>query len=120
VCFPAKCLQRWRRDFIFLSYKEEPPNDNPNASTQYGKGLWDIAFVSLPRTPKYIAVYICSMKRACFVRDLMRETARGRIIMRQTPVWYFNTRGMYELFPHRTHAAEFKFYYLFARLLEGE
>jgi hypothetical protein len=26
-----------------------------------------------PRTPKYIAVYICSMKRACFVRDLMRE-----------------------------------------------
>jgi hypothetical protein len=33
--------------------------------------------------------------------------------MRQTPVWYFNTRGMYEGFPHRTHEARFKFYYLF-------
>ena len=33
--------------------------------------------------------------------------------MYQTPVWYFNTRGMYELFPHKTHEAIFKFYYLF-------
>jgi acyl-CoA-dependent ceramide synthase len=36
----------------------------------------------------------------------------GLYVMRQTPVWYFNTHGMYESFPHRTHAAEFKFYYL--------
>ncbi|KAG5928685.1 hypothetical protein E4U42_000163 [Claviceps africana] len=37
----------------------------------------------------------------------------GLYVMRETPVWYFNTRGMYENFPHRTHSACFKFYYLF-------
>jgi acyl-CoA-dependent ceramide synthase len=37
----------------------------------------------------------------------------GMYVMSRTPVWYFNTRGMYELFPHKTHEAVFKFYYLF-------
>jgi len=37
----------------------------------------------------------------------------GLYVMHGTPVWYFNTRGMYENFPHKTHEAEFKFYYLF-------
>lgn len=37
----------------------------------------------------------------------------GLYIMSGTPVWYFNTRGMYEGFPHKTHQADFKFYYLF-------
>ncbi|KAJ5229706.1 hypothetical protein N7489_010414 [Penicillium chrysogenum] len=120
--------------FIFLSYKEEPPNDNPNASTQYGKGLWDIAFVSF-------YVIVLSFTREFIMQEIIRPLAVSRIksrtkqarfmeqmytamyfgvlgpaglyVMRQTPVWYFNTRGMYELFPHRTHAAEFKFYYLF-------
>jgi len=37
----------------------------------------------------------------------------GVYVMSRTPVWYFETRGMYEGFPHRTHEAGFKFYYLF-------
>ena len=37
----------------------------------------------------------------------------GLYVMSRTPVWYFNTRGMYENFPHRTHEGIFKFYYLF-------
>lgn len=37
----------------------------------------------------------------------------GMYVMSRTPVWYFNTRGMYEGFPHKTHEAIFKFYYLF-------
>ncbi|CRK25219.1 hypothetical protein BN1723_013550, partial [Verticillium longisporum] len=32
----------------------------------------------------------------------------GMYVMRSTPVWYYNTAGMYENFPHRTHAAGFK------------
>lgn len=39
--------------------------------------------------------------------------AAGLYVMRRSQVWYFNTRGMYEGFPHRTHEAAFKFYYLF-------
>lgn len=37
----------------------------------------------------------------------------GMFVMSRTPVWYFNTRAMYENFPHTTHDAVFKFYYLF-------
>lgn len=37
----------------------------------------------------------------------------GLYVMKSTPVWYYNTAGMYENFPHRTHEAGFKFYYLF-------
>lgn len=37
----------------------------------------------------------------------------GMYIMSRTPVWYFNTAGMYEGFPHKSHEAIFKFYYLF-------
>lgn len=120
--------------FIFLSYKEESLNSDPNAPTQYGKGLWDIAFVSF-------YVIVLSFTREFIMQEIIRPLAVSRIksrgkqarfmeqmytaiyfgflgpaglyVMRQTPVWYFNTRGMYELFPHRTHAAEFKFYYLF-------
>lgn len=118
--------------FIFLSYKQE--SDDPTLPTQYGKGLWDIAFVSF-------YVIVLSFTREFIMQEILRPLARLRIkshgkqsrfmeqaytaiyfavlgpaglyVMRQTPVWYFNTSGMYEAFPHRTHAAEFKFYYLF-------
>ena len=36
----------------------------------------------------------------------------GLYVMSRTPVWYFNTAGMYEDFPHRSHEALFKAYYL--------
>ena len=36
----------------------------------------------------------------------------GLYVMSRTPVWYFNTEGMYEDFPHKSHDALFKAYYL--------
>ncbi|KAM3083675.1 sphingosine N-acyltransferase lag1 [Clarireedia jacksonii] len=122
--------------FIFLSYKiplEEgaPPGTPP----QYGKGPWDFALVSF-------YVIVLSFTREFIMQRYLRPLARqsglksrakqsrfmeqmytaiyfgilgpcGLWIMSQTPVWYFNTRGMYENFPHKTHEASFKFYYLF-------
>ena len=36
----------------------------------------------------------------------------GLYVMSRTPVWYFNTVGMFEGFPHRSHDGLFKAYYL--------
>lgn len=36
----------------------------------------------------------------------------GLWVMRQSPVWYFNTAGMYDGYPHRALEAPFKAYYL--------
>jgi acyl-CoA-dependent ceramide synthase len=121
--------------FIFLSYRQDPAPGIPGAAAQYGKGLWDIAFVSF-------YTIVLTFTREFIMQELLQPLARaagikscgkqlrfmeqmytaiyfgisgpvGLYVMRQTPVWYFNTRGMYELFPHRTHGAAFKFYYLF-------
>ncbi|KAM3431097.1 hypothetical protein MY4824_007298 [Beauveria thailandica] len=128
---PANPLHR----FIFLSYPL--PQTDPSASEQpvlYGKGKWDIAFVSF-----YIVVL--SFTREFVMQEILRPWARrtglsrakqarfmeqaytalyfavlgpaGLYVMSRTPVWYYNTRGMYEAFPHRAHEAVVKFYYLF-------
>jgi acyl-CoA-dependent ceramide synthase len=118
--------------FIFLSYKLSAGDDGP---AQYGKGLWDIAFVAF-------YTIVLSFTREFIMQELLRPLARfcriksrgkqlrfmeqmytaiyfgtagpaGLYVMRQSPVWYFDTRAMYEGFPHRTHEAAFKFYYLF-------
>ncbi|KAJ5683262.1 hypothetical protein N7462_006427 [Penicillium macrosclerotiorum] len=117
--------------FIFLSYKL--PTET-GARPQYGKGLWDIAFVAF-------YTVLLSFTREFIMQEILRPLARassiksngkrlrfmeqmytaiyfgiagpaGLYVMRQTPVWYFNTKAMYEAFPHRTHFAEFKCYYL--------
>ncbi|KAK2877181.1 hypothetical protein FQN49_001376 [Arthroderma sp. PD_2] len=119
--------------FIFLSYKEQQPSDP--SRPHYGKGLWDIAFV-------VFYTIVLSFAREFIMQELLRPLARfcglksrgkqlrfmeqmytaiyfgiigpaGLYVMSQTPVWYFNTRGMYEFSPHKTHEAAFKFYYLF-------
>lgn len=36
----------------------------------------------------------------------------GLYVMSRSPIWYFNTAAMYEGFPHRSHEALFKAYYL--------
>ena len=36
----------------------------------------------------------------------------GLYVMSRTPVWYFNTAGMFADFPHRSHEGVFKAYYL--------
>ncbi|KAK2043103.1 TLC domain-containing protein [Colletotrichum somersetense] len=127
--------------FIFLSYKipqqaldgAAPDADAP--PPQYGKGLWDIAFVC------FYAI-VLSFTREFIMQELLRPLAKvfgirsrgkqlrfmeqaytaiyfgilgplGMYVMSRTPVWYFNTTGMYENFPHKTHEAIVKFYYLF-------
>lgn len=118
--------------FIFLSYKM--PQLDPSEPVQYGKGLWDVAFVAF-------YTIVLSFTREFIMQEVLRPWARstglgrskqarfmeqaytaiyfaflgpaGMYVMSRTPVWYFNMRGMYEDFPHRTHEACVKFYYLF-------
>lgn len=118
--------------FIFLAY--ELPQDDPNEPVQYGKGRWDIAFVTF-------YTIVLSFTREFIMQEMLKPLARraglsrskqarfmeqvytaiyfgilgpfGLWVMSTTPVWYFNTAGMYENFPHRTHTAPVKFYYLF-------
>jgi len=119
--------------FIFLSY-ELPDQLDRNGHVQYGKGPWDMAFVAF-------YTVVLSFTREFVMQEMLRPIARraglgrgkqarfmeqgytavyfsilgplGMYVMSRTPVWYFNTRGMYEDFPHRTHDALLKFYYLF-------
>ncbi|KAL7900840.1 TLC domain-containing protein [Trichoderma sp. SZMC 28014] len=118
--------------FIFLSYPI--PQDDPLKPIQYGKGKWDLAFVAF-------YTIVLSFTREFIMQELLRPLARstglskgkqarfmeqvytaiyfgvlgpaGMYVMSHTPVWYFNTRGMYEGFPHRSHEGIVKFYYLF-------
>ncbi|EFX00313.1 ceramide synthase membrane component [Grosmannia clavigera kw1407] len=122
--------------FIFLSYRLPLAADaDPDASPQYGKGLWDIAFV-------VFYTVVLTFTREFFMQEVFRPLARfaglrsrskqarfmeqmytalyfgvlgpaGLYVMSKTPVWFYNTRGMYENFPHKTHLAIVKFYYLF-------
>lgn len=122
--------------FIFLSYKlPAAAGAAPGTPPQYGKGLWDVAFVSF-------YTVVLSFTREFIMQELLRPFARwcglksrgkqarfmeqmytaiyfgvlgpaGMYVMSRTPVWYFHTAGMYENFPHKTHEAVFKFYYLF-------
>ncbi|KAG6017567.1 hypothetical protein E4U41_004178 [Claviceps citrina] len=119
-------------NFIFLSYRL--PRESLDAPVQYGKGRWDLAFVAF-------YTVVLSFTREFIMQEVLRPWARraglkrskqarfmeqaytaiyffilgpaGMYVMSKTPVWYFNTRGMYEGFPHRTHEASIKFYYLF-------
>ncbi|TVY35463.1 Sphingosine N-acyltransferase-like protein [Lachnellula subtilissima] len=121
---------------IFLSYKLSPEADaRPGTPVQYGKGPWDFAFV-------FFYTIVLSFTRELIMQEFLRPSAlhygiksrnkqarfmeqmytamyfsllgpAGLYVMSRTPVWYFNTRGMYESFPHKTHEANFKFYYLF-------
>ncbi|KAH9906251.1 longevity assurance proteins LAG1/LAC1 [Xylariomycetidae sp. FL2044] len=122
--------------FIFLSYELPPdPDADPSTPIQYGKGKWDIALVSF-------YTVVLSFTREFIMQEILRPLARycglksrgkqarfmeqmytavyfgvlgpaGMYVMSRTPIWYFNTTAMYENFPHKTHDAYFKFYYLF-------
>ncbi|KAI9720107.1 MAG: hypothetical protein M1828_005835 [Chrysothrix sp. TS-e1954] len=120
---------------IFLSYAQAPrPTDPPNAPIQYGKGAADFAFVAfymlvlsftreflMQRLIRPIAVAAGIRSRAKQSRFMEQfYTAMyfaifgpfGLFVMSRSPVWYFNTSAMFEDFPHRTHEALFKAYYL--------
>ncbi|KAK3328654.1 putative longevity assurance factor [Cercophora scortea] len=123
--------------FIFLSYRL-PPSHVPsttNQPAQYGKGPWDFAFVSF-------YMILLSFTREFTMQELLRPLAlhfnikspakqarfmeqmytaiyfavtapAGLYVLSRTPVWFFNTRGMYETYPNKAHEGAFKFYYLF-------
>ncbi|OJJ45097.1 hypothetical protein ASPZODRAFT_70314 [Penicilliopsis zonata CBS 506.65] len=120
---PSPVLRR----FVFLSYKD-------GEDDLYGKGAWDLAFVAF-------YTLVLSVTRELVMQEILLPLARtwglrsrrkqqrfmeqaytvvyfgilgpvGVYVMRSTPVWYFNTRGMYELYPHRMHSAAVKGYYL--------
>jgi len=100
----------------------------------YGKGARDFAFVSF-----YIIVL--SFTREFVMQQFLRPIAIlagiksrqkqsrfmeqfytalyfgifgpfGLYVMSRSPVWYFDTVGMFEGFPHRSHEGIFKAYYL--------
>ncbi|KAK0736874.1 TLC domain-containing protein [Apiosordaria backusii] len=119
--------------FLFLSYRLPPSPEQQYV--QYGKGLWDIAFVAF-------YTIVLSFTREFIMQEILRPLSRwaglksrgkqarymeqmytalyfavmgpcGMWVMSRTPVWYFDMRGMYEGYPHKTHDGAFKFYYLF-------
>ncbi|KAL8383425.1 hypothetical protein RB595_006941 [Gaeumannomyces hyphopodioides] len=122
--------------FLFLSYRIDG-DGRPAEPAQYGQGPWDVAFVAfytifLSFTREFVMHELLrplARSRFCDIRARGKQTrfaeqtytavyvvfigALGMHCMSRTPVWYFNTRGMYEDYPHKTHEATFKFYYLF-------
>ncbi len=127
---------------LFLSYplpRDDPfipvsVRADPFSPTHYGKGARDFAFVGfyvvvlsftrefcMQRLIRPLAVY-CGIKSRAKQSRFMEQAYTalyfglygpfGVWIMSRTPVWYFNTTGMYEGFPHRTHEAVVKAYYL--------
>lgn len=114
------------RPFVLLSYRL------PSAA-QYDKGLWDLAFVAFHvvlltftrefcmqelLSPLARACGIAPAKRARFAEQLYTALyilvlgPWGLYVMYRSPVWYFNTRGMYAGYPHRALDGGLKAYYL--------
>ncbi|KAK8232382.1 TLC domain-containing protein [Phyllosticta capitalensis] len=120
---------------LFLSYPlPRDPAADPNTPIQYGKGARDFAFVAfyivvlsftreflMQRVIRPLAIY-CGIKSRAKQARFMEQVYTavyfgifgpfGLYVMSRTPIWYFNTHAMYEGFPHRTHEALFKAYYL--------
>ncbi|KAI4848773.1 acyl-CoA-dependent ceramide synthase [Aureobasidium sp. EXF-8845] len=116
---------------IFLAYPLDTPAGQP---VQYGKGKADFAFVAfytivlsftreflMQRMIRPLAIRLGIVRKAKQARFMEQfYTAMyfaifgpfGLYVMRRSPVWYFNTNAMFEGFPHRTHEAVFKAYYL--------
>ncbi|TGJ81616.1 hypothetical protein E0Z10_g7147 [Xylaria hypoxylon] len=119
--------------FLFPSYKVKG-NTHAFASPEYGKGPRDIAFVAFYTLVLFFA-------REFIMQELLRPLAvslgitsrskQGRFneqayvaiytgiigplglyVMYHSPTWYFSTAGMYADYPHKTHTAVTKFYYL--------
>lgn len=101
---------------------------------QYGKGGRDFIFVAfytivlsftreflMQRLIRPMAIH-CGIKSRAKQSRFMEQayTAMyfaifgpfGLYVMSRTPVWYFNSHGMFDGFPHREHEGLFKAYYL--------
>lgn len=123
------------RRFLFLSYKVPGSSSSAGSPVQYGKGPADLAFVA------FYTIVLTFTREFC-MRQLLHPLGRrwcgiamrakrqrfaeqmytalyiaflgpyGLYVIRRTPVWYFNTHGMYEGFPHKLLTADLKAYYL--------
>lgn len=126
---------------LYLSYANPALHERTNTlpahignPTQYGKGKKDFAFVA------FYTIVFTFTREFCMQRLILPLAIRAGIksrgkqarfmeqaytamyfavfgpfglwVMSRTPVWYFNTTGMYEGFPHRAHESYFKTYYL--------
>lgn len=126
---------------LHLSYANPALHERTNTlpahignPTQYGKGKKDFAFVA------FYTIVFTFTREFCMQRLILPLAIRAGIknrgkqarfmeqaytamyfavfgpfglwVMSRTPVWYFNTTGMYEGFPHRAHESYFKTYYL--------
>lgn len=114
---------------IFLSYPI------PGTSSQeYGKGGWDFAFVAfwtiaLSFTREFLMQRVirpfairCGIRARGKQSRFMEQAYTaiyfsvfgpfGLYVLYRSPVWYFNTHGMFEGFPHKQHEGPFKAYYL--------
>ncbi|KAG9910357.1 acyl-CoA-dependent ceramide synthase, partial [Aureobasidium melanogenum] len=116
---------------IFLAYPLDTPAGKP---IQYGKGKADFAFVAfytivlsftreflMQRMIRPLAIRLGITRKAKQARFMEQFYTAiyfaifgpfGLYVMRRSPVWYFNTDAMFEGFPHRSHEAVFKAYYL--------
>jgi acyl-CoA-dependent ceramide synthase len=126
---------------LHLSYANPALHERTNTlpahignPTQYGKGRKDFAFVAFYTIVFTFTREFCMQRliRPLAIRAGIKSRGKqarfmeqaytamyfavfgpfGLWVMSRTPVWYFNTAGMYEGFPHRAHEACFKTYYL--------
>ncbi|KAI9818753.1 MAG: hypothetical protein M1827_007573 [Pycnora praestabilis] len=117
---------------IFLSYPLPPKFDS--GPTQYGKGPKDLIFVAFYTlvlfaardfVREYLARAIANSwgvtdkaKQTKFIQQLWQAIYFGFIavfglcVMKRTPVWFFHMPGLFDGFPHETHDAPFKVFYL--------
>lgn len=121
--------------FLFLSYPEPPkPASHAPAQIQYGKGRKDFLYVLFYTfffsfTREFLMQQIlrpiahwCNITKKPRVSRFMEQTYTavyfsvfgpfGLYVMYGTPIWYFNTTAFYTNYPHYTHTADFKAYYL--------
>ncbi|KAL9109811.1 MAG: hypothetical protein Q9227_005514 [Pyrenula ochraceoflavens] len=117
---------------IFLSYPL--PRGRDGGPQMYGKGRKDLYFVGfytivLSFTREFLMQRFI---RPLAIRSGLRSRAKvyrfmeqvytaiyfvifgpiGLYVMSKSPLWYFETKPMFEGFPHRQHSGEFKVYYL--------
>ncbi|KAF8425203.1 TLC domain-containing protein [Tirmania nivea] len=118
---------------IMLSYPI-PASETESGLLEYGKGKKDMFFVLfytiffsftrefvMQRVIRPIGIR-CGINKKGKIARFMEQTYTaiyysifgpyGLYVMYHTPIWYFNTRAFWEEYPHRTHTADFKAYYL--------
>jgi very-long-chain ceramide synthase len=120
---------------LFLSYPLPPdPKSHAPTEMQFGKGKKDFLFVLfytfffsftreflMQQVLRPLAHY-CQITKKSKVSRFMEQSYTaiylsvfipfGLYVMYKTPIWYFNTTAFYELYPHYSHTADFKAYYL--------